>query len=558
MEDPSSPVSSDDPWADEFARTLGQQRGRVEEFLAGQRERLDRANLELAEQIRRISDESEQDRAETLRAREELQRQSDDLSRQGALHARLKEELEAKQADWDAAQQRAIRHYDTLAAQTRSQQEELSARQEDLQQQRGQIDAARAKLGHDRQAFVLARQEHQAEVEHVAALRQRLEGQTAALTAQREQLAEERADTETQRRRIAQEFRAQRAAHLKELERRRAELDQRDSGQSDQARREREQLQQELDQQRRQVEQQAGDLQAARQRQTELVAELESARQREAESVARLEVARRRQTELRAELETARERPAEASSELESLRQRCDQLQKELAERPQQAESEDADGDFQQRYEMAVDDIRELKARNAELHEQLQRARAAGTQAAASPGVPLSWEEEKRRILAALEADSDEDDPEQAAERLKIEEVIRKTDEVIAEKNREIGELKALLGDQSSNLGSVAVGAAAVGELLDADEIIQEEREKLRGLQTAWEDKLRKAEIDISIERAQIARNRAQLEERLRVFEEKGGQVEADSNTSDKPAGPAKPARGRWLARLGLKDIEDG
>lgn len=529
MEDLSPPVSSDDTWADEFARTLGQQRGRVEEFLAGQRERLDRANAELAEQIRRISEESDQDHAETLRARQDLQQQSDDLSRQGALLAQLKEELEARQADWDEVQQRAIQNYDTRAAQIRSQQEELSARQEELRQQRSQIDAAEAKLGHDQQAFALVRQEHQAEVEHVAALRQRLEEQTAELTAQREQLAAER-----------------------------AELNQRETGQSGQARQEQEQLQRQADEQRCQLEQQTADLQAARQRQTELVAELESTRQREAESVAQLEVARRRQTELSAELETAREGQPELITELESLRQRCDQLQEQLAETSQQAENEGSDGDLRQRYEMAVDDIRALEARNTELQGELERARAAGIRvAAASSGVTLNWEDQKRRILAALEADSDEDDEERAAERLKIEDVIRKTDEAIAEKDREIGELKALLGDQSNNLGAVAVGAAAVGELLDTDEIIQEERENLRRLQAEWEEKLRKAEIDISIERAQIARNRAQLEERLRVFEEKGGQAEADSSTSDKPSGSNKPTRGRWLARLGLKDLAD-
>ena len=113
----------------------------------------------------------------------------------------------------------------------------------------------------------------------------------------------------------------------------------------------------------------------------------------------------------------------------------------------------------------------------------------------------------------------------------------------------EIEELQRLLQDQSGNLGSVAVGAAALGEMFDQDEIIREERENLKQLQAQWEEKLRKAEIDLSVERAKIARERAELEERLH-----GGSPE-EASEDDEEDGSGKGG-GRWLARLGLKDEE--
>ena len=446
MEDPPSPVFSDDTWAEEFARTLSQQRGRAEEFLAAQRDRLDCAQAELGKQVLRISEELDRDRADTAHTRQELEQQSRQLNRQAADSARFKEEIGARQAEWEKFQKRATDHYSALAEQVRQQQEKLAARCEALQRQQAEIDDAEAKLHRDRKAFALARQEHQAEVEHVTGLRRRLEDEIAQLADDREQLATQRKHTEAQRRRIAREFRAQRAARHKELE----------------------------------------------------------------------------------------QKPAGAS-------------------RPPDAEG--SDDEFRRRYAMAVEDVRELKARIAELQKELAQARTAGgPHAPASPAVGLNWEDQKRRILAALEADSDEDDEEQAAQRLTMEGVVRRTDQLIADKEREIGELKQLLENQSGNLGAVAVGAAALGEMLDKDAVIQEERENLRRLQTQWEEMLRKAEIDISLERAKIARERADIEGKLRTLEEKSS---ASDFAPDQARESDKPVRGRWLARLGLKNLEE-
>jgi len=195
--------------------------------------------------------------------------------------------------------------------------------------------------------------------------------------------------------------------------------------------------------------------------------------------------------------------------------------------------------------------LSETERRNEEIERQL-RERSSGGAGHPSParGV-LDWEAEKRRILAALEAECDTGSEPSQKTRQEIEEILRRTDLLVADKDRELAELRQLLQDQSANLGSVAVGAAAVGAVLDRDAIIREERENLRRLQEEWQDKLRQAEIEISIERAKLARQHAEIDEKLRA--QGGAHSKPDAAGSAAPK-PDKSPAGRWLARLGLKD----
>ena len=156
-------------------------------------------------------------------------------------------------------------------------------------------------------------------------------------------------------------------------------------------------------------------------------------------------------------------------------------------------------------------------------------------------------------MLESLEADGDDHLAGDA--RATIESTISITDDVVAHKDREIAELKLLLSQQSSNIGDLAVGAAAIAAALDEDELIQQERAKLAQLQDEWKSKLRQAEIDISVERAKITRDRAEIEDKLAAYEKDRARHVADGTTpSDAGDATKKPARGRWLARLGLKD----
>jgi hypothetical protein len=73
-------------------------------------------------------------------------------------------------------------------------------------------------------------------------------------------------------------------------------------------------------------------------------------------------------------------------------------------------------------------------------------------------------------------------------------------------------------------------------------------------LRQEWEEKLRRAEVDISVERAKIARDQVALQEKLQeLAEAQARQADAQGEGNSKSG---KQPRGRWLARLGLKDTE--
>jgi hypothetical protein len=95
--------------------------------------------------------------------------------------------------------------------------------------------------------------------------------------------------------------------------------------------------------------------------------------------------------------------------------------------------------------------------------------------------------------------------------------------------------------------------AEANAEILDQDEVIRQERERLKAIQTEWEEKLRQAEVDTSVERAKLARERAQLEGEKQALQAKV----ARSASQDENDNVEKSGRGRWLARLGLLESED-
>jgi DNA repair exonuclease SbcCD ATPase subunit len=249
------------------------------------------------------------------------------------------------------------------------------------------------------------------------------------------------------------------------------------------------------------------------------------------------------------------------------LEQKLGDAKRELEETLEQLKVAEArpavssgDGDsseLQERLEMALADVKDLKARNTELTEELAQLRTSGATASSSGGGGvLDWEARKQQLLAQLESDFDSADPQQKAAKLTVESAIQRTEEVVSAKNQEIEELQRLLSEQSGNIGGVAIGAAAIAEMLDTDELIRQERENLRDIQEKLREQLKQAEIDLSVERAKIARERAILEEKLREFEEQKQNLPA---TSDDPADKSKKGsnRGRWLQRLGLRNEEE-
>ncbi len=239
----------------------------------------------------------------------------------------------------------------------------------------------------------------------------------------------------------------------------------------------------------------------------------------------------------------------------EAIQRRFQQFEKESLRRTAVSDGplEPGADEYQRRYKMALDDLRKLKITNAELQRNLAQARSLSEYlpgGESAQGGKLDWEAEKQRILAALESDFDQNDPPQQDERLKIEDVLQATEKVIAEKDREIEELRQRLEEHDSNAKIEAERSAAIDQVIDDDAEIRRERERLEQLQEQWRDKMRNAEVEWSVGRAKLARQNAELENRA-----KAGAAETPSDTSAAEK-VEQSVGGRWLARLGLAESD--
>ena len=532
MEVSPLPIPGAEDGTEQIAAALHAQRRRVREFLSAQQDRLHRAERALSDQLRHIAAETADDRRQTRQTRDELARRSDELQRQAEAIEQMKTDLAARQAEWEKLYRGVIEQQQSFADQLKRQQDEFDRRQQGFLQQQSAAAAAEIELMRERKEMEAGQAELESRRAELDAIRDSLQSQRAELDALRDslqtrqteleqhqqELSARTAETESRRRHIAHELRAQRAANLKIFEFKRLGLEQEVKADQGELQRQLESLQEEC-----------------RILRAKLSAAENNVDRREVE---RIEAEKKEQTARLAELE---KRLAETRQELADARAGS-------------GKDKEDDDDLRRRYEMSIDDLRELRASNENLQEQLASARrgGGGNESQLSSGV-LNWEAEKKRILAALEADFEEDNEEDRQEKLKIQEVIRRTDRVAAEKNREIGELRALLESQASNIGTMAVGAAALGQILDTDAVIQEERKNLVRLQEECREKLCQAEIEISLERAKIARERAQLDEKLRALEQQGVNLPIAGEEKES----VKPTRGRWLARLGLTSSEN-
>jgi len=486
---------------------------------------------ELAAERKRLEqrqEELEREHAEMLAGRERLTEQrrrvAEDFREQRSAHFA---QLDRRRQELDAtfAEQRG--KFEQSLADARRQ---IGRLDEQLRQAHSERDAARQELAAARQELAAARRGHEA-----------LDHKFATLTSSHDDLRQQLTD---------------RQVKLASVEQRQRELeDERDDL-----------LRQVAQASRREgtaAHQTADQNAESDQALLQLTAQLAAARDQTAAAQAERNAAQEEAARTKAAAANLKEQLATAgdAEEVERLREELVQaerekrrLESELAEAVAQFSRQTGDegeeaADLKSRLTMALDDLRAEKARNGELQRKVLTAAQNGNAPAAGGG-GMDWESQKRRMLASLEADGEVAAPERAAERLKIEDAIQATEQAVAEKDSEIGELKKLLEEQSGNWGNVAVGAAAIADVLDKDEIVRQEREGLQSLQTEWREKLRQAEVDISVERAKLARDRADLEEKLRVLEQH--QPPADGKGAKSP--PEKPQRGRWLARLGLKD----
>lgn len=184
----------------------------------------------------------------------------------------------------------------------------------------------------------------------------------------------------------------------------------------------------------------------------------------------------------------------------------------------------------------------------------------------------MSWEERKARILEQMENDdfnaesfleslsqpaqeiAASIDPEWTSNPVAfIDDLVDRlstAEQTISERNAEIHELQILLQNRADTRNDqVAFGAAAIAGMVDCDELVIEERERLAQLKSEWEDKFRSAEIEVSLERAKLSRERQELARRAEELEEQIDQLQREK----RDARNYPKAGRRWLAELGLQ-----
>jgi chromosome segregation ATPase len=272
---------------------------------------------------------------------------------------------------------------------------------------------------------------------------------------------------------------------------------------------------------------------------------------------------------LREQRETERQRREEVERELQGLReeqdqQLCQSLFSNVADEPETDSGASDLASLRADLAAAEQRIEELQSQNSDLAGRV--ATSSVNDCTSHEGAEsldsLPWEERKRMILARLEDEESHllsemaaDDPESETTRDELQalrDIVHQTDREIMRRDAEIAELQQLLEQQSATVGDVAVGAAAIAGMFDQDELIREEREKLQQLKSEWEEKLRNAEIEVSMERAKLARDRQELEKRNAELEETmAHQQRASQHESTDDEG--KPVR-RWLSRMGLSE----
>ena len=161
----------------------------------------------------------------------------------------------------------------------------------------------------------------------------------------------------------------------------------------------------------------------------------------------------------------------------------------------------------------------------------------------------MTWDQRKAKIFAQDLPEPCHVESRDSAEQLGALDRLRNE---IQARDTEIAQLRDLLEQRPSQCEQgTTVGAAAIAQLMDDDELVREERQRLQDLQTEWESKFRKMEIAASIERANISRERQQLERQNADLEEQLAHLKRELR-QEEITGPNQSRR--WLAKLGLAD----
>jgi len=203
---------------------------------------------------------------------------------------------------------------------------------------------------------------------------------------------------------------------------------------------------------------------------------------------------------------------------------------------------------LEQRIESLVEQNDQLASELA--HLAVQRTVDQSSDASAS----LSWEERKALLYRQFESEECANiaagEPGSNQVECELRHELACMQHELLSRDAEIKELRTLLEQRPQVQGSeLAFGAAAITRLFDDDELIREERLRLKEIQAEWEIKFRDMEIAASIERANLARERRQLECQNAELEEQLAHLKQELR-QESIAGPTQNRR--WFAKLGL------
>ncbi|MEX2316706.1 MAG: hypothetical protein WD669_06115, partial [Pirellulales bacterium] len=496
MEEPQ--ITPSESIASRSAAALRELQARAQAVASNRQERLSQLEAEITRQLdaiaetlaaqRAVESETAADvgatQAEIASVREQLDQQGRELEKRAEHFAEFDRQLKSREA---AVEQRS--------AEFVQREEELTARQQEL-------DLRQHGLDRDEQAAKTAAAER------------------AALDRERNELAEQVTKLKQQGQSSEQQG-AEWKSRIDELTRKLAEQQAAADSLRSNADAARSVVEMERDELKKSLSATRETLQASQQQATAASVERDELKQKFALALDDVQRFRTRVAELEQDL--AR-RPAAGqadSTELVALRAERDALAERLTAMenvpPAPADGADAQhlADLQRRFELAVEDVRELKTKNAQIESRLAATRKDS--AASSDAGEMDWESQKRRMLAALEGDADEGDPEQQRERASIADTIQITDAVVAEKDQEIKRLQAqLAAGAEKSTADDGQREAAVNQLLDDDEIIRQHRQKTAQLEHDMDAKMRAGELELSVERAKMARQKVELEQ-LRI-----------------------------------------
>jgi len=196
-------------------------------------------------------------------------------------------------------------------------------------------------------------------------------------------------------------------------------------------------------------------------------------------------------------------------------------------------------------------EIDQLTSQNEQLANELARASVHRSISNSSDAnATMTWEQRKALIFAQDAEDAEATDSTHGTAGLRA--AIERLRSEIQSRDTELAELRELLEHQPTQCNDgMAIGAAAIANLMDGDELIREERSRLQNLQTEWESKFRQMEISASIERANLARERQQLERQNVELEEQLAHLKRELR-QEEITGPNQSRR--WFAKLGLGD----